>query len=250
MEELNKHFDILLKGKGNVSEEEKSFIFIKKHINANNRDEVLKIIERNKDNINILSLFGEMKLTGFMIEQNIEEGLKILKECSDKENSHAQYELGQYYFSNKFKEMTEAIHYFKKSTENGHSVAPFRLSSILYTNYGFRLAPNDSSYNEEKERKIKEKEKLINESIQYTIISAERGYSGAQFILGYDYVTGENVGKDMEKALHWLMESHKNGNQNAESSISYILKNNIEFYIKKCDEYEKLTKERNDLKKK
>lgn len=68
---------------------------------------------------------------------------------------------------------------------------------------------------------IKKKEKDL--SIEEIIELAEKGDSDAQYDLGVCYIKGENVIKDDNKAMHWLMKSAEQGNVNAIKVVEKVL---------------------------
>ena len=121
-------------------------------------------------------------------QENYEEGISLLEEMANKQNSQAQYELGNIYDIGLGTEVDyeKAFLCFEKSARSGNVQATSRLARLYLEGYGV--------------------ERDIQKAYEYYRAAATEGDADAQYVLGCSY---ENV-EDLIEAGEW----HENAYQN------------------------------------
>ena len=65
-------------------------------------------------------------------------------------------------------------------------------------------------------------EKNLEEAFAWYLKAAEKGYSDAQYKVGYMYDNGEGVKEDKEEAFEWYMKAAKKGHTSAQCNLGYM----------------------------
>ncbi|NDV45992.1 sel1 repeat family protein [Paludibacter sp. 221] len=154
-------------------------------------------------------------------EPNISEGLQYLNEAAEKGSLEAQNQLGYFYEKGEFveKNRKKAIEFYKKSADGGYNVAQTNLA-LLYLNG-----------DEDKERKRQNKKIKLRSTKEpvkaayYATLSANQGNMYGQSILGYMYLNGIGVKKNLKKALDWSRIAAGQGEDDALYNVKYIEEN-------------------------
>jgi len=105
----------------------------------------------------------------------------------------AQYNLGEKYYDSK--DYAEAIKWFRKSAEQEHAKAQYKLGLMYYIGHGVM---EDYS-----------------EAVKLFRKSAEQGNADAQFELGFMYREGRGLAKSSEQAIEWFKKAARQGNEKA-----------------------------------
>ena len=132
---------------------------------------------------------------------------KVFTELSflAKENdSVAQYYLGNMYDEGKGKpkDLSEAVKWYRKSAEQGHTKAQYCLGVMYYYGHGIL--------------------KDYAEAVRWYRKSADQGHISAQNRLGYSYETGKGVSKDYVEALKWYRKAVDQGSAAAHYNVGEI----------------------------
>ncbi|MCL2590262.1 MAG: sel1 repeat family protein [Betaproteobacteria bacterium] len=140
-----------------------------------------------------------------------QEGMKLYRMAAEKENTEAQWELGQMFFlgyecSDK-EDYKEAVKWYSRAAELGHIQAQFVLGSLYFV---------DSRYLKDRQSfKVKVLEQDISQAIKWLTKSAEQGYGEAQLQLGAIYaelyVINKSDTRSRELALKWCQKAAEKG---------------------------------------
>lgn len=130
-----------------------------------------------------LRRYLELKYDGDAYKQVIKYRLSLLANA-DKNNSQAQYELGEWFrYSGNNKYKKEAITWYTKAADNGHSKSMFELGECL--EYGYFTPINKTL------------------ALNWYTNAAKKGHKGARVKLMKSYLYGGIVNKNIEEALSW-----------------------------------------------
>ena len=111
-----------------------------------------------------------------------------------------QYQLGRQALG--AKDYKQALMWFQKAAEQGHSIAQFNLAVMYYEGEGV--------------------EKDLKQAAIWCSKAAEQGYSVAQFSLGVMYNKGKGVEKDREQAASWYLKAAKHGDADAQFNLAHM----------------------------
>ena len=93
----------------------------------------------------------------------------------------------------------EAVTWYRKAAEQGHSIAQYRLGFMYFEGQG---VPRDHV-----------------EAAKWLRKAADQGLAVAQYTLGIMYVEGEGVPQDYAQALRWLRKAAEQGNADAQYNL-------------------------------
>jgi len=133
----------------------------------------------------------------YMWEKKFKEQLAL----AEKNDSHAQYEVGIMYLRGRgvTVDQGEAAGWLRKSAEQGYDKAQYKLGMLYFRGKGVR--------------------KDYDRAHAWLEKSALQDHHPAQFQLGEMYAQGHGVAQDYERALSWYSVAAKNGNFKAKDSI-------------------------------
>lgn len=142
-----------------------------------------------EDNLEIITRLGNIHLHD---DENLREAIGYYQLASEKGFVPAFNNLGMMYFFGKGvdKNLTKAVEYLGQAAIGENKNAQFYLAMSL--------------------SQLDDK-KFDKEIIQWLQKSANNNFIKAQFILGYEYILGEHINKDMQKAKYWI-EKARNKN--------------------------------------
>lgn len=156
-------------------------------------------------------LLAKEYLSGNIIPQNILKALKMLTELADNHFNGAEYLLGRIYFQGEIvpKDLSKALYYLENCAEKQNTFAAY-LAGKIYLN--------------------EESCKDINKAIYFFDLAADRGNPYAEYQLGKLYLYSDEVEKDFDFAVEYLISSSKHGNQYAEQLLNSI-KSNRNYFV-------------------
>ena len=99
----------------------------------------------------------------------------------------------------KQKDYPEAVKWFRKAAEQGHTFAQYNLGVCYYNGWG---VPQDYS-----------------EAVKWYRKAAVQGYADAQCNLGYCYHSGQGVPKDFSEAVKWCRKAAEQGHAGAQTFL-------------------------------
>ena len=136
----------------------------------------------------------------------LEKVFTVLSFLAKENDSVAQYYLGNMYDEGKGKpkDLSEAVKWYRKSAEQGHTKAQYCLGVMYYYGHGIL--------------------KDYAEAVRWYRKSADQGHMSAQNRLGYSYETGEGVSKDYVEALKWYRKAVDQGSAVAHNNVGEIYK--------------------------
>ena len=105
----------------------------------------------------------------------------------------------------KQKDYSEAVKWFRKAAEQGHTFAQYNLGVCYYNGWG---VPLDYS-----------------EAVKWYRKAAVQGYAGAQYNLGVCYYNGLGVTKDYFEAVKWYRKVAEQGDMDAQNNLGVCYKN-------------------------
>ena len=126
------------------------------------------------------------------------------RKSAEQGHSEAQYNLAlkYYYGEGMAKDYKQAFYWYKKSAEQGHPEAQFNYGLLYYDGKGVALDDKQAFYWFRK--------------------SAEQGYPEAQYNLGHMYYHGRGVVKDDNQAVYWFRKSAEQGYDSAQYNLGYM----------------------------
>lgn len=174
-----------------------------------------------------------------------QKGFEYMEKAGAEGNTFAQYRLGKEYFSGDLieQDIDKAIYWFGKAAEQGNEYAFFGLGKIYYTQGAYRKAETEFlkcsdekivAFSEyyigkmylDKEGEIYDSQK----GIEYMNKAAERGNSTAEAAMGFLYLKGNVVKRNVALAKEWLERSAEHGNEFAAQVLENINKGNIKLF--------------------
>ena len=140
--------------------------------------------------------------------KNYEEAVKWYRKAAELGHTHAQYSLGYCYYWGKGveKDEEEAIKWYRKAAEQGNADAQYRLGDCYGNVFGGTYDGNESK-------------KWYRKAAEQYLKSAEQGNAYAQCSLGYCYLLGNGVGYDRELAFEWFLKAAEQGNASAQYQL-------------------------------
>lgn len=149
---------------------------------------------------------GKAYLDGDLLQQNISEAIKLITESADKNFAPAQYLFGKLLYKGEVipQDLNKTIEYLEKATGQNNPYAAYLAGKIRLT-----------------EDAVKD----ILKAIRNFEIAAENGNDFAEYMLGKIYLYGKEVERDYDKAIDYLTDSAKHGNQYAKQLL-YSIKTN------------------------
>lgn len=206
-----------------------------------NIEKALKHLKKSikLENINAKRYLAQEYIVGENLEQDIEKGITMLTECADSGDALSAYKLGKIYFKGEvvYKDLEKAEKYFLISTQKENEFAQYALGKLYLSEEKYNL--NKAVY--WLEEAIKQETisnaaeyqlaKLLLEDHEYH--NTERAISlleksaeknnWSSFLLGRLYLYGtDEIQKDKEKAIEWLILSAEQGNAYAQNLLQNI----------------------------
>lgn len=196
--------------------------------------EGFRIMEEKNHDDNLQYRLGQMCYSGKGIEEkNVPLAIRYLKQSVKMQNKHAMFLLARIYLEQEDienipqallwleelalegnliasniiakeyktglhieRDLTKAIFYYKKSTEQNDSFAQYQLAKI------YEMLGDKSS------------------SMEYLTLSAENGNEYAQYILGKELLNEDIF--DIDKSIYWLKEAADKNNQFAQYTLGKL----------------------------
>lgn len=173
------------------------------------------------------------------VEKNLDEGIKILIEESDKGLIEADIILGNLYFEGieVEKDLPKAAGYLEKGADGGNAICQLRLGCLLMTGQG-GIASNQPKAMELFEKAAAQGdvnaifnignaylnglcgvEKDQRKAHDWYMKAAELGDALAQYNIGVDYERGEVCEKSPTISAQWLEKSAKSGFAKVQSCL-------------------------------
>ena len=134
------------------------------------------------------------------------KAVKLLKRAVEHGDANAMFCLGELYYSGQGvkKNILKAKQLFKMAADIGHAQAQCKYGIVL------QMEARDSQIDEGAQTSH------YNESNRYMTLSAEQGYTFAEYTLGNFYLSGQSgLGVDIEKALRFLNRAAAKGEEGA-----------------------------------
>lgn len=144
-----------------------------------------------KENESALLLLGIEYATGEHIEKDKEKAIYYFKQCSEKGNQFADYQLYKIYQEEPM-DITNMLYYLDKCAKQENATAQFQMGKIYL------------------EGRYVEKNK--DSALNYLKKSARQNNMFAQYLLGKLFLYGKEVPKDEELAIQYLEASASQGN--------------------------------------
>lgn len=186
--------------------------------------------------------------TGEGVELDYAVGMKWYRKAAEQGDAQGQYMLGLIYSQSigVQKDVVEAMKWFRKAAKQGHVAAQSEINSRddkgdltpESKREGIEALGKFLKKNESKEGngqiefmmgldyvKGEDVQKDPPEALKWFRKAAEKGHADAQFMLGVHYRNGEVVVKNELISYQWLLLASTNGNEDAEKSIPIIEKN-------------------------
>ena len=152
-------------------------------------------------------------------------------ENSAERSVEAQVELGRYY--KRIGDKSQAAIWFRKAAEKGYAHAQFELGMLLESNGNpecvkwYHMAAEQEDTKDIAATVLAGMYKFghfvskdMPEAVKWMTIVAEMGYPVMQYELAMVYYSGEGIAPDKEKAVYWLREARKNGNEKADKVLA------------------------------
>ena len=150
--------------------------------------------------------------------EKIIKAVKWLEEAAGQENPFADYALGRLYKEGVLleKDMEKAVFHLQRAANAGNSFAQYQLGKIY----------------------LEEEYKNIPAAVQYLTLAADQKNKLAAYRLGRLYLMGEDLPKNIERALGYLDMSAEAGNQYAQYlGKLYLIGKEVEQDREKAYEY-------------
>jgi TPR repeat protein len=154
-----------------------------------------KEILENTHKIAILKAkLGDMNFKGMGVEKNFLNAKKYYQEASDLNHLGATYSLGLMYLSGLGgeKNITKAILNFERVIDDRQIFN----NDVVSAKYYLARALHQKD-------QIKNKDRIL----KLIMMSAIEGFLEAQLSLGYGYILGKDIKKDMIKAKYWIKKA-------------------------------------------
>ena len=142
------------------------------------------------------------------------KAVKLLKRAVELGDANAMFCLGEFYYSGSGVKQSnaKAKQLFKMAADIGHAHAQCKFGVAL------QLDGRNSQIEEGAHASH-----LINESNRYMTLSAEQGFTFAEYTLGTFYLSGQSgLGVDMEKALRFLHRAATKGDEGAIEVLAVV----------------------------
>lgn len=160
-------------------------------------------------NIRAVFWLGLIYIQGCGRKLNIARGLKLLKKCAAEGMVEPCWWIGLTY--NKLNNAKKAAEYFLKGAENGCSVCMHEISKCYLTGSGVK--PDRSEWH------------------RWKILAAGTGNPKSQTVIGFEYLLGKDVEKNLDLAVWWFKEAANNGSVDAAEMLGMIYRNGFDDYI-------------------
>lgn len=162
---------------------------------------------------------------GIGIRKNKQEAFKRYKIAADHDIVAAIYNLGLYYYYGRdgIVDYYKAFEYFKRASEMGHKLSVPKLAIMYYEGLGTEVNIDEAlkwtlkgveygnDYCMYLAGHIYEKIGEYEKSVYFLEKACEANYPDAYSILGYLYLHGEGVSKDIKKAIELFNKAVENG---------------------------------------
>lgn len=147
-----------------------------------------------EDNLEIITRLGNIHLHD---DENVREAKGYYQLASEKGFVPALNNLGMMYFFGKGvdKNLTKAVEYLGQAAVKGNKNSQFYLAMSL------------SQIDDEKFNK---------EIIKWIQKSANNNFLKAELVLGFGYIKGEDIKKDMQKAKYWIQKAKDKNSSKAQ----------------------------------
>ena len=148
-----------------------------------------------------------------------EEAVKWYRKAVELGHTHAQYSLGYCYYWGKGveKDEEEAIKWYRKAAEQGDADAQYELGDYYGNVWSLIFDDNESCRNRRYD--AKEAAKWYRKAAEQYLKAAEQGNAEAQYSLGVCYLLGNGVGIDRELAFEWFLKAAEQGNASAQYQL-------------------------------
>jgi len=168
-------------------------------------DELINLLQKASDLSDDQALFelGTYYLNGFLVELDLDRGIKMIEKSESLGNTKSSLFLGKInlfgYYGFEI-DSTKAEKFLLKSSESNNLEAS-ELLGIYY------LKKNKPNYEL---------------AFKYVNLSAQNGLPKSEYYLGYLYKNGIFVEEDFQKAAYWFTKSSKSGDSQALYSLGYL----------------------------
>ena len=138
---------------------------------------------------------------------------KLFKRAVELGDASAMFGLGQFYYSGSGVKQSnaKAKQLFKMAADIGHAHAQCKYGVALQLDGNLQIEEGAHASH------------LINESNRYMTLSAEQGFTFAEYTLGTFYLSGQSgLGVDMEKALRFLHRAASKGDEGAIEVLAVV----------------------------
>ncbi|MCR5315407.1 MAG: caspase family protein [Bacteroidaceae bacterium] len=191
-------------------------------------------------------LVGSYYYNGQGVGQDYAQAASWFRKAADQGIAEAQYNLGNCYKNGKGvkQDYAQAVAWHRKAAEQGFALAQTSLAIFYYNGQGvtkdyaqavawFRKAAEQGESNAKeflpkaektlKEQQLSEEPEESEESeenlYQQYITAAKQGNAGAQYVIGYCYVKGDDVTKDATQAVSWFRKAADQGLAEAQNAL-------------------------------
>ena len=174
------------------------------------------------------------------VNQDLTQAVSWWRKAANQGIAEAQYMLGLCYHNGKgvSQDYAQAASWWRKAADLGDADAQNNLGSCYYYGHGVTLdyaqavywyrkaleqgQPNAKDNLANAEAKLKEQqssEESEESMYQQYITAAKQGNAGAQYIIGYCYIKGEEVTKDAAQAVSWFRKAADQGLAEAQNAL-------------------------------
>ncbi len=205
-----------------------------------NEEVALSLLQKAEaiSNKRCATLLAECYINGWGCQKNPEEAVALLTANCDNNSKKTAYLLARcyYYGDGVSKDYEKALKYFKLAASNGHGSSKDYIGDCYY--YGNGISQNymeaakwykDAADNHKigsaahsyafmllKGEGITKDKKT---AMRYFLIAAEKGVVQAQKIVSQEYLWGDSLEKDYEKARVWMEKAALKGDPDAQVSL-------------------------------
>jgi len=146
---------------------------------------------------------GKFYINGIGVEEDPDEGIRLVKESAESGLAEAQNELGRYYDAGEIVEqdLGEAFKWFSKAADQDMSAALINLGRAYENGYGV--------------------EQDDEQAFDYYLRAAEQGSVRGEFEVGCAYDNGIGVDEDKEEAHVWYLRAAEHGNAPSQFNVAW-----------------------------
>ena len=180
-----------------------------KVVRKKKNDDLNKLIIKAKEDSSAQFQLGVKYYNGDGVEQSYEEAVKWFTKSAENGHSQAQYNLAVMYEDGEGvkQNIDEAVKWYKESAKNGNNDS---IEALKELGIDYKKEPTTP---EEQFQFANDcyKEKKYEEAIKWCKKSAEQGHTKAQHTLAKMYYKGQGVKQDYEESFKWFGKSIENG---------------------------------------